>query len=85
MVDSEVGETGLSKLSREERSKAALLRRVMDETPSGEVALGVETVGEAIEDEALERLVPCRVSSPKVSTELREEEGKATDVVILPT
>lgn len=84
-VDSEVGETGLSRLSRDERSNAVLLRRCNGEVESGDVARGVETEGEAIEEDPLDRLAPCRASSPKVSTELREEEGKATAVDILST
>ena len=45
------------------------------------MALGVDMAGDAIEEDPPERLA----SGPNVSTELREEDGKATEVMILST
>lgn len=85
-VDPEPGETGLSRLSRETRaSNAVLLRAAGDEIWSGDVARGVETAGEAIEEEPLDRFAASLASSPKVSSELRLDDGKTTAVTILST
>lgn len=50
---------------------------------SGEVARGVETAGDAMDEEPLDRPDPSRAPSPQVSSELRDEDGNATLVEIL--
>lgn len=47
------------------------------------MARGVETAGDAIEEEPLDRLADPLVSSPEASVELRFEAGKTTAVEIL--
>lgn len=51
----------------------------------GEVARGVDTAGDANEQDPLDLLAPSRDSSLAVSTELRDDVGKATAVEILST
>lgn len=84
-VESVDGETGLSKLSRDERggSNVTLLRRGKGEWGSGEEARGVEIVGDAMEEEALDRVADSSASSPAASVELRSGNGNLTAVEIL--
>lgn len=85
-VEFEMGETGLPRLSREARaSKAFRLRAGNDENWSGEVARGVDTAGDAMEEEPLDRLAASLASLASVSSELRLDEGKATAVMIFST
>lgn len=74
-VDEEATLSGLLRPTR--ASGAFLLRR-----GEGEVARGVETAGDAIEEELLDRLAALLISSLVVSSELRSDDGKATAVEI---
>lgn len=47
------------------------------------MARGVDTVGDAMEDEPLDRLTNSLVSSAEASVELRLDDGKTTAVEML--